>query len=75
LKNSKKELFRPIYSFLQNIHGKNDGKNQYGRKIRKKVKQANSQNLGMTKLASCKLSIVAKYPNCQPFKYASFSLL
>jgi hypothetical protein len=72
LKNSKKELFRPRYSFLQNINGKNDAKNQYGRKIKNKVKQANSQNLGMTKLASCRLFTTMKTPDCQqpmPKKY------
>jgi hypothetical protein len=48
-----------------NIHGKPDGKNQEERKMRKKVKQANSQNLGKTKLASCKLFTAAKTLDCQ----------
>jgi hypothetical protein len=47
-----------------NIHGKPDGKNQEERNMRKKFKQANSQNLGKEKLASCKLSTAAKTPDC-----------
>jgi hypothetical protein len=41
---------------LPNIHGKPNGKNQAEGKMREKVKQANSQNLGKEKLASSKLS-------------------
>jgi hypothetical protein len=58
-----------------NIHGKPDGKNQAEGNMRKKVKQANSQNLGKEKLASCKLSPTANSPDCQPFEYASHLLL
>jgi hypothetical protein len=43
--------------------------------MRKKVKQANSQNLGKEKLASCELSTTAKTLDYQPFEYASFHLL
>jgi len=60
---------------LQNIHGKHDGEIQEKIKMRKKVKQINSQNPGKEKLASCKLSTAAKTHGCQPLEYASFPLL
>jgi len=59
-----------------NIYRKINGKNQAERKLRNKVKETNSQNLGKEKLASCKLSTAAKTLDCQqPFEYAYFLLL
>jgi hypothetical protein len=43
-----------------NIHGKPDGKNQEKRNMRKKVKQAISQNIGQEKLSSCELFTTTK---------------
>jgi hypothetical protein len=57
----RKRLFmRPRSSCFPNIHGRPDGKNQEERNMRKKFKQANSHNLGKTKLSSCKLFTIAK---------------
>jgi hypothetical protein len=60
MEESRERVDQTQIFLFPNIHGKPDGKNQEERKMRKKVKQANSQNLGKEKLASCKLSTAAK---------------